>query len=189
MKIKCIANKRNFVPQDLLRNYAIGEYFSVKPGKEYIVYAVWIYLGYIWYCISDEDRTFYPFWNPSMLFEITDNRLSRYWVFGFREAYQGEEIKKVPFLSFPEWANDFDFYEELVDGYSDDPNAITFSKYKELMYLEFPDPSVTEIAQIGDEEWLICPYCIDAWQSKDDRDALVKCPKCRTIFNNPRYKK
>jgi uncharacterized C2H2 Zn-finger protein len=185
MKIKCITNQTLSVPPELLNKYSIDtENFSIKPGKEYIVYAVWIYLGYIWYCICDEDKTFYPMWNPSMLFEITDNRLSRYWIFSLDE----DNDKRAPFLSFPEWANDPYFYEELVDGNSIDINAVIFKKYKELMELEFPNSSISEIAQIGDEEWLICPKCVDAWQSTNDKDALVKCPKCQTIFNNPRYK-
>lgn len=185
MKIKCITNKVSSIPNGILKNYSIDvENFSIKEGKEYVVYAIWIYLGYIWYCICDEDKTFYPIWNPSMLFEVSDNRLSRYWIF----TIDKDDDKKAPFLSFPEWASDMNFYEDLVDGNSDDKSAIIFKKYKELMDLEFPDSSISETAQIGDEEWLICPKCIDAWQSKSNRDALVKCPKCKTIFNNPRYK-
>lgn len=188
MKIRCITNKVSSIPKEILKNYLIGtEEFSIEEGKEYLVYATSIYLDYIWYCICDESFIFYPMWNPSMLFEVTDNRLSRYWIFGLREADQGEDIKKVPFLSFPEWTNDIYFYEELIDGYGDDPNATIFNKYKELMDLEFPDPSISDIALIGDNEWLLCPQCIDAWQSKNDKDALVKCPKCQRIFNNPRY--
>jgi hypothetical protein len=189
MKIKCITNKVSAIPNEILKNYIIQtETFSVNPGKEYIVYAVRIYLGYIWYYICDEDETFYPIWNPGMLFEVTDSRLSRYWIFGLRQADQDENVKKVPFLSFPEWVNDVNFYSDLIDGYSDDPNAIIFRKYKEEMYLEYPDPSISAIAQIGDENWLICPQCIDAWQSNNNKDALVKCPKCHTVYNNPRYK-
>lgn len=59
---------------------------------------------------------------------------------------------------------------------------------KELIDLEFPDPSIKELAQVGDSEWLICPNCIDAWLWPNDKDALVRCPKCEKVFNNPRYK-
>ena len=183
MKVKCIANIKNAVPSDLLDNYSVGDFFSVEKEKEYIVYAVWVYLDYIWYCICNRTNAFYPFWIPSMLFEIIDHRLSRYWIFGIDE----DNNKKVPFLSFPEWVNDSNFYEDLVDGTSNDKNASIFKKYKELMSLEFPDSSISETAQVGDDGWLICPQCIDAWQSEIKIDALVKCPKCETIFNNPRY--
>ncbi len=185
MKIKCITNKTSNLPQEILQNYKISyKEFSVKEGIEYTVYALGMNYGYIWYCICDNNHFFYPEWNPSPLFEIVDNRLSRYWVLGLGE----DNSKKVPLLSFPEWTNDEYFYGELVDGNSNDPNAIIFKKYKELMDLEFSDSSITETAQIGDEEWLICPKCLDAWQSKNNQDALVKCPKCQQVLNNPRYK-
>lgn len=185
MKIKCITNKTSALSQEISQNYEISyEEFSVKEGFEYTVYALGMNYGHIWYCICDDNYFFYPNWNPSTLFEIVDNRLSRYWVLGFRE----QNNKKIPLLSFCEWVNDEYFYGELVDGNANEPNAVIFRKYKELLDLEFPDSSVTEIAQIGDEEWLICPKCLDAWQSKNNQDALVKCPKCQLVLNNPRYK-
>lgn len=189
MKIKCIGNEVSSIPNEILKDFIIQtENFPVKEGKEYLVYATSIYFGYVWYCICFEDTDFYPHWAPSMLFEVTDNRLSRYWIFGLCEAYKDAGIKKVPFLSFPEWTNDIYFYEDLIDEGYDDPNTVIFNKYKEIMDLEFEVSSISETAQIGDAQWLLCPKCIDAWQSENDRDALVKCPICATIYNNPRYK-
>jgi hypothetical protein len=185
MKIKCITNKVKSLPQEIVENYKISyDNFFLKEGKEYVVYALRVYLGHIWYCICDEGCDFYPIWNPSMLFELTDSRLSRYWVFSFDE----ENNRKVPYLSFPEWANDPYFYTELVDGNATNTHAVIFKKYKNLMDLEFPDSSIDEAAQIGDDEWLICPTCMDAWQCSNSEDALVRCPKCQKILNNPRYK-
>ena len=175
MKIKCISN----------RDYSsFNEESYIKERKEYTTYALSVFEGSIWYCICDEMYTFYPRWYSSIFFKITDNRLSRFWIGGYRK----ENDKILPFLTFPEWVRNPYFYGELIENNSNDPNAIIFRKYKELMDLEFPDSSISETAQIGDGEWLICPKCIDAWQSKSDRDALVKCPKCQTIYNNPRYK-
>lgn len=189
MKVKCINNQVSAIPKKILKDFIIQtEFLCLKEGKEYLVYATSIYFGYVWFCIYLDEDDIYPRWMPSMLFELTDSCLSRYWIFGLREAYEGAGVKKVPFLSFPEWTNDLYFYEDLIDECYDEPNTVIVTKYKELMYLEFPDPSITAIAQIGDEEWLMCQNCIDAWQSKNDRDALVKCPKCQTIYNNPRYK-
>ena len=183
MKIKCITNKVIDVPKDLLSNYSISyDNFNVIEGKEYLVYACAVYINYIWYCICNESYFFYPNWNPSMLFEVTDARLSHYWIFGLKE----DNKRKTPFLSFPEWVNNPYFYAELIDGDKSDPNAIIFSKYKELMDLEFPDLNIAEIAQIGDEKWLICPFCIDAWQSLS-KDGMVICPKCKHMLHNPRY--
>jgi hypothetical protein len=108
--------------------------------------------------------------------------LSKYWIFSFQE--DAENIKR-PFLGFPEWANSNCFYTDLIEG--EEEAWEIFLGYKKLMYVEFPDPAVVEKAQIGDEDWLICPLCIDAWKS-NTQDALVTRPKCKTVLNNPRYK-
>lgn len=184
MKIKCINNRKSFLPKEILDVYRISyDKFFIQEGKEYIVYAIGISYGSVWYCICDEAYMFYPNWTPSHLFEISDNRLSRYWVFNIEK--QGD--KNLPYLAFPEWANDPFFYGKLLDGDSTDPNALLFKKYKELMDLEFPSLSISEKAQIGDQEWLICPKCFKAWQSESQIDAIVKCPQCQTQLNNPKY--
>ncbi len=184
MKIKCINNRKS-TPQKTLSEEQI--YYDPLPliiGKEYVVYAVGEFENATWYCICDEHYTYYPMWRPFPLFGIVDNRLSRYWVFSLQEW----ENKKQPLISFPEWANDSYFYGELVEGNSNDQNAVTFRKYKELMDLEFPDKAITEIAEIGDSDWLICPTCIDAWDCPNAQDGMVTCPKCKKIMNNPRYR-
>jgi hypothetical protein len=54
------------------------------------------------------------------------------------------------------------------------------------MDLEFPDPSISDKTQALDDEWLMCPFCIDAWQS-DSKDGMVICPTCHRKLHNPRY--
>lgn len=112
---------------------------------------------------------------------MIDNRLSRYWVFA--------QVKSTNTVysrwAFPEWAEDPYFYNNLIEGHKKEHQL--FSDYIELMDLEFPDPEVTAMAQIGDNEWLICPTCSDAWLSLVVQDAIVVCPKCRHKLNNPRY--
>jgi hypothetical protein len=51
-----------------------------------------------------------------------------------------------------------------------------------------PNSEVKEIAQIGDEKWLMCLSCIDAWEDSDARNAMVICPNCKIVQHNPRYK-
>jgi hypothetical protein len=183
MKIKCIENNNSALPVEFLANYSISyEKFPLTIDKEYFVYGLGETDGNIWYCIYDDLCSYYPMWIPFPFFEIIDDRLSRYWVFSFDE----EKGKKCPFLGFPEWANQLDFYDNLTDGKEQEVQI--FKSYKELMDLEFPNSSISEVAQIGDDEWLICPTCIDLWQHHEERDALVRCPKCLKTFNNPRYK-
>jgi hypothetical protein len=149
-------------------------------GKNYIVYALTKDSTETDFCIFN-DISCDPMWYPERCFKIIDPRLSRYWIFNF---WQDRNRVNCPILAFPEWANDEYFHWNLVES---DPNAWKiFRKYEKLMKLEFPDPAIVETAQIGDDNWLICPLCIDAWESKT-LDALVICPKCHHVYNNPRY--
>jgi len=183
MKIRCLTNSGKKIRPEILANYTSpNSPIPLVVGKEYIVYALSEYYESIWYCICDESYTYHPMWIPEHFFELSDNRLSHYWIFSFKE-----DLKKNRFFfGFHEWANQLDFYDNLVDG--EKREVQIFKTYKELMDLEFSDSSISEIAQIGDDEWLICPACLDAWQYKDDKDALVRCPKCLKVLNNPRYK-
>ena len=52
-------------------------------------------------------------------------------------------------------------------------------------YLKVPDPSVTTTATQLDNAWLLCPNCIDAWETTS-KDAMIICPKCDRALHNPR---
>ena len=128
---------------------------------------------------------FIRFGDPAIFFEVIDSRLSYYWIFSYSKGIH--YIRASAIWAFPEWAQDPDFYDKLTDG--DEKGLNNYIKiYKKRMDLEFPDSSISEVAQIGDDEWLICQQCFDAWQSSNHVDALVKCPTCQKIYNNPRYK-
>ncbi len=153
------------------------KYEFLKIGKEYCVYGMMMLEQKLYYFICDFDETC-PRAKPCDIFKISDHRLSRYWIFDYEDD--------VPMWIFPEWLKIPYFYDNLLDSYENEVQI--FLAYKEAMNLEFPDSLITEIAQIGDEKWLICPFCIDAWISESFMDAVVRCPKCRNILNNPRYK-
>ncbi|PJD94837.1 MAG: hypothetical protein CK425_10550 [Parachlamydia sp.] len=138
-----------------------------------------IYRGYMWYYICTDDNGNYSYWKPSPLFEVFDGRMSKYWVYACEKESPYEAT-----WAYPEWANDPYYYHFLTDW--EEEYVAHFKHYKKLMDREFPDPSVEEKAEIGDETWLICPLCIDAWESNSP-DAMVACPKCKKVFHNPRY--
>ena len=54
--------------------------------------------------------------------------------------------------------------------------------------LKNPDPSISKSATSLDKKWIMCPDCIDAWESTS-KTAMVICPKCNQLFHNPRFKK
>jgi len=188
MKIKCIYNKWPDVPKDIfpINDFSNKESdFYIEIDAEYTVYGMTVRNGCIWYYTRDKAFTYFPRWKPSYFFEVVDPRLSRYWIYSCKKFKNYSQAH--PIITFPQWADNHpDFYDMLSDG--EEKEVMIFKTYKELMDLEFPDSSISEIAQIGDDEWLICPTCLDAWQYNDDKDALVRCPKCLKVLNNPRYK-
>jgi hypothetical protein len=183
MIVKCISNSPEEIPAEVFGHYSSSN--SSIPliiDKPYVVYALSEYYQTTWYCVCDELYTYHPMWIPHHFFRVADNRISRYWVFAFKKDLDKDRF----FFGFPEWASQQDFYDNLSDGIEQEVQIFKF--YKELMDLEFPDSCISGIAQIADDKWLICPMCLDAWESDSYRDALVRCPKCLTLFNNPRYK-
>jgi len=184
MKVICIENRKNTLPTEADKIIGFDSLFAIVVGKIYIVYGMTVYVNMVWYYIADEDYSFYPIWTPASLFDVVDDKISRYWVYSFKE---GEFNNKAPLWTFPDWAQDPDFYDRLLDF--ETKEVAIFKRYKELMDLEFEDPRITEYAQKEEDGWLICWSCYEAWQSFNTLDALVKCPKCEKILNNPRYVK
>ena len=205
MKIKCVRTSIENVEEYA---YLKGEDFSnnrsnptesLVVDQEYMVYAVAQLDHCTWYCICDSDIYIgYPFWYPFVYFEITDPRLSRYWIFTVRQRLARYWIRSEEgffskprdtifssLLAFPEWSYDDLFWDSLFDWQEGEMSI--FSGYRTLMRLEFSDPEILQAAEVGDDSWLICPACIDAWQSSEDRDAMVVCPKCKQTMHNPRY--
>lgn len=136
MKIKCLSNVGSSLPEDCLEprvNLDKTTIFSLAIGKEYVVYGMTVYRNYIWYYISDEKGLDYPFWYASPLFEVTDNRLSSYWRYGYFPGVSSNLT--YPILSFEEWAMDKYFYDRLTDGVEKD--VYIFKSYKQLMDEEF----------------------------------------------------
>jgi len=160
--------------------------YDLELEKEYIVYGMTIRDNFTWYFICEESTSRYPGWYPSPFFEVIDSSLSRFWIYTYKKL--DNYITQRCVFSFPEWANNHpDFYDRLTD-WEEEETAI-FKKYKELMDLEFEDPAITEYAQQEEDGWLICWSCYEAWQLFNTLDALIKCPKCEKILNNPRYVK
>lgn len=176
MKVRCINNQ--------IDHPSSAQAFELN--ELYTVYAMAIFEDAVWYCICDKFFTCYPLWKRSVSFEVADNRLSRYWVFSQKSSGNASSPAVIySTWAFPEWAEEESFYYNLLEFSQKEIDL--FMTYKALMDLEFPDPNITEMAQIGDSEWLICPICIDAWSHASDRDAMVRCPKCLKTLQNPRY--
>lgn len=185
MLIKCMHNTGKDLPTDCLvpnSGFGVDADYQIVKNKNYVVYGMTLFSGYIWYFLFTESETYYPISYPSPLFKVVDGRLSKYWLYSFENAEKRESLRYI--WAFPEWANDPYYYDRLTDGEIDDIKI--FQMYKHLMDVEFPNPDVLEKAKILDDEWLLCPNCIDGWKS-NTLDGMVICPQCKTIMHNPRY--
>lgn len=183
MRVRCETNRGVDLPVDYLDiagGFTRETIFPLRPGAEYIVYALTVRRGGIWYYLIDERGVNYPVWSPAPLFTVTDSRISRYWLFGFRDlgSRNGDAV-----FAFSEWAtNPMDYYDRLSDG--DMEAVLIFRKYRGLMDLEFEDEAVQDTASVVGDGWLMCPSCRAAWQSSV-AGSLISCPNCSARLRNP----
>jgi hypothetical protein len=162
MIIKCIENKRSSLP--INKQDEVPERAYIRVGKEYIVYGLCQFSDDIDFLVYEESICSFPIWCLSLFFEIINPLASRYWLCSIKENYKDQ---KGVVVGFPEMIKDDSFYNNLTDG--EEEELKIFRYYRKLMDLEFPNNSIKEKAQIGDEKWLMCPSCIDAWEGSDDR--------------------
>src|SRR6266496_282295 len=117
MRVECTAASGAALPDtyiDPAGGYTKHTLFPLSVGTRYIVYAITLRRGGVWYYLLDDRQLEYPVWYPAPLLRVVDSRLSRYWVFGFHQAgmRDGDAV-----FAFPEWADDpFGFYDALSDG-------------------------------------------------------------------------
>lgn len=114
--------------------------------------------------------------------EVIDNRLSRYWVFG-QLVENNVGVNKPKVLSFPEWANDAFFYQNLLDGVL--TTSTVWQDYRAAMELEFASTSLSIDAEPLANGWLQCGKCLDAWLALDTTNEVVICPACLVKQRNP----
>lgn len=130
MKVRCIANTGTDIPESYFLphlGYKKEMEFNLVVGKEYVVYALYEWQGKVWYYICDERYTYYPIHNPAPLFEVVDNRLSKYWTVEI--AANG-----LLTLAFEQWFAEPDFYEKLTA--QKEKEVLIFDKVKYLMDIE-----------------------------------------------------
>lgn len=188
MRIKCVANKGADLPEECLDpsgGFTREHKFALEIGKEYNVYAITLFRGYVWYYICDEDYSYYPVWNPSPLFEVVDGKLSKFWRFNFIKEHP-HYIGSETIFAFEEWANDpYSYYDKLTDG--DEAEVSIFKRYKNLMDVEFPVISNEKRAKDIGDNWVMCPDCDETWQASSE-NGMLWCPKCNAFLHNPYYR-
>lgn len=179
MKVNCVSTGgAHLLAADIASGNTRSSIFHVKVGCEYLVYGVLFLREVVSYLIKNETGS--PSWTPASLFEIKCGRPSRLW----RLVNWSSADAYICVMTFPDLIQSQEVFDQLALG---EESAYTkFVKLSRLADLEFPDPSIKETAEIVDEHWLICPFCSEASELKT-LDALIRCPACQRLFNNPEY--
>jgi hypothetical protein len=162
--------------------YNNSQELLLDKEQTYNVYGMTLDSDCIWYYLDTEIIPF-PQCYPSVLFNLVNQNISEYWIYNFQLNFS--EGYLFHFWSFPEWANKpNEFYNSLCNESSKSKEI--YQNYKLLMDLEFPNPEIDLKAEKLEDSWLMCPICIDAWQT-DSKAGMVICPKCKNIMHNPNY--
>jgi hypothetical protein len=181
MFVECIANRTSLLDNWPPAATPLEE--LLKVGKIYEVFGLYLEGNAYEILIDEVDSHTTEF--PSFLFKVIDNRLSSFFVLGeSRKRFSDKgEVKSLPFISFPEWANDITYFDRLIDG--DKEAQEIFNKYKKLLYLEYRDVSIDRMAEIIQENWVQCPVCTEAWELENPNFEMCQCPQCHTVLLNP----
>ena len=130
MIVTCEANTGLKVPEaylDSRAGYTRKVEFDLTVARDYVVYAVAVRRGLVWYYLSGDLHPFYPVAYPAPLFSIADNRLSRCWVLTYTPNHPDHEL----LIAFEEWCANRHFYDRLTD--MDEMERAIFAKYKALI--------------------------------------------------------
>lgn len=193
MRVQCVNNQvqkklmGSFVNKDFVSSIgSYGEVLDLTVNKSYIVYAIEVRDGHLWYFIADDlyESLSYPLAYASIFFSKLDSRVSNCWLLDNYD-HQSHEKRNITF-AFKEWVEDSSFFELLIDG--SDHEVTIFQKYKEFMDLEYPYSEITEKAIGLEGDWVMCPMCSEAWEVITNL-GMTSCPKCNKIMLNPRYLK
>jgi hypothetical protein len=183
MLIECITNSTSLLGDWPKEATPIEE--LLKVGKMYDVFGLYLEDTVTYEILVDElDSHTTAF--PSFLFKVVDNRLSSFFVLGESgmKFSKNGEVKNLPFISFPEWVNDINFFDRLFEG--DKEAQKVFNKYRTLLYLEYRHLDIDTKAIIIQDSWVQCPVCTDAWELGNPNFEMCQCPKCNTVLLNPR---
>src|SRR5687768_10639182 len=130
MLVKFLENEVNAIV-DWNRVYSITKDEIRSKARTYTVFGIYIRNNIVQYEIIFDVEAYTKTF-PSHLFEVLDNRLSRYFCFGKSVTGDHDEIT---FISFKEWVGVENklFYYKLVEG--ELREVMLFKHYKRLMEL------------------------------------------------------
>jgi hypothetical protein len=202
MIVKCIRNKIDDTLEaeiGLPKGEGPRNFSRITVGKEYVVLALAHFLDSEFYYgqypvldIKDDIGTLSSL--PLFLFEVIDDRPSKYWHFNYNRERKACEMAPKSFYQefyhddlsegYPEIEADFQRVSELLEN----------ETYKyEIGHLKFKD--FTNLKQDNllegiriENPWVQCPKCAETSKT-DCKDLTYKCKQCKSIVINPYYNK
>lgn len=120
-----------------------GVFEEMEIGRGYVALGFKSGMGNAWVFIDEGYGYSEARWVPLCLFQILDNRASKYWCFAedrYTDSTYGNLIA-IQYLVIEEWAKDVDgFWERLTDFEKSECDIMNAMGQK--MYLEYPIPKL-----------------------------------------------
>jgi hypothetical protein len=134
MRVRCISQKGESLTKEYIDprvNITKETDFRLTRGKEYLVYALAVRRDQVWYYVIDDCELWYPRNIPAPIFEIADDRVSRFWTVKLTPGNPDHDV----LLAFEEWDSKDLFYDRLTDRFA--PEVSLFEARKLQMDQEF----------------------------------------------------
>ena len=112
MIVRCIRNKREDLPPELLKNYdnyVRGQEIYMEIGAYFYVFGITFRKGVPWYLILEDDTDDYPTPCHSGLFEVAESTMPSNWRF-----YTKARNLEGNCIASKEWA-ETPLYEDLLE--------------------------------------------------------------------------
>ena len=151
---------------------ADGRFRWLAIGESYDVQAIASVNGIVEFQIISSQ---WPYFAPAALFEIIENGFPDDWVC---KVFNDDRLQMVLGPEF--MAKDIESFSATVE--MNPPQSDLF--WERVKRIESRKPKGD--AKVLLDNWVQCPFCEEAWEVGIE-EALVKCPKCSTVLDNPLY--
>ncbi|OQP42074.1 hypothetical protein A4H97_34120 [Niastella yeongjuensis] len=136
MKVKCLVDK--VIPEihdKRVVQWAEKSELEITKGRIYVVFAITKLFNVLFYYLQGDEINSFPLAFPAELFEVIDNRISKYWDFSLAriDSLSQIRIENNDIISFKEWSEEKDeFYEKILEGDARELKIFNFYKDKML---------------------------------------------------------